>query len=105
MVVSIVFFPYKKIESILKRLAITLAVYFIIPFMIDQNWAEIFYASFIPHFEWSKEYIGILVAILGTTISPYLFVWEASMEVEEESQLRTEKVKEHHRLPSMKRRI
>ena len=105
MVVSIVFFPYKKIESILKRLAITLSVYFIIPFMVHQNWLEVMYSSFIPHFEWSKEYIGILVAILWTTISPYLFVWEASMEVEEENQLRTEKVKEHHRLPSMKRRI
>jgi Mn2+/Fe2+ NRAMP family transporter len=64
MVVSIIFFPYKKIESILKRLAITLGVYFIIPFLVTQNRSEIFYATFIPHFEWSKEYIAILVAIL-----------------------------------------
>lgn len=104
-ILSIVFCSYKRIESILKWLAITLGVYFIIPFMVTQNWTEILYASFIPHIEFSKEFIAILVAILGTTISPYLFVWQASMEVEEENEIRMDKVKHHHKLPPLKRRI
>jgi Mn2+/Fe2+ NRAMP family transporter len=43
-----------------------------------------FFAAFIPHIEWTKDYIAVLVGILGTTISPYLFFWQAAQEVEED---------------------
>lgn len=58
-------------------------VYFIVPFLYKQDWLEVLRTTFIPTFIWSKEYLAILVGILGTTISPYLFFWQASIEVEE----------------------
>lgn len=79
---SLVLFSYKKIESILKWLTLVLLVYLIVPFFIKLNWAEVLVATVVPHVEFSKEYIAIIVAILGTTISPYLFFWETSLEVE-----------------------
>jgi NRAMP (natural resistance-associated macrophage protein)-like metal ion transporter len=83
LLVLIVFLPYQKIASILKYLCVVLLVYLIVPFLYEQDLMEILKATFIPTIQFNKEYIGILVAILGTTISPYLFFWQASMEVEE----------------------
>ncbi len=80
---TIIFLPYKKISSFLKYLCLSLFVYFIIPFLSQQNWLEIFKNTFIPTIQFNKEYILILVAILGTTISPYLFFWQSTMEAEE----------------------
>jgi Mn2+/Fe2+ NRAMP family transporter len=51
--------------------------------MYDQDWALIAKKTFIPTLEFNKEFVAILVGILGTTISPYLFFWQATMEVEE----------------------
>jgi len=79
----VVLFSYKRLESVLKWLVLVLLVYFVVPFLINQNWFEIFKATFSPNFEFNKEFITIFVAILGTTISPYLFFWEASLEVED----------------------
>jgi Mn2+/Fe2+ NRAMP family transporter len=61
-----------------------LLVYFVVPFLYKQNWFDIFKSTFIPTIKFNKEYISILVAILGTTISPYLFFWQATMEVEDQ---------------------
>ena len=58
-------------------------VYFIVPFLYKQDFTEIFKATFIPTIKFDKDFIAILVGILGTTISPYLFFWQASVEVEE----------------------
>jgi NRAMP (natural resistance-associated macrophage protein)-like metal ion transporter len=80
---SLILFSYKKIESILKWLALVLLTYLIVPFFITLNWNDILYSVLSPKLEFTKEYVAIIVAILGTTISPYLFFWEASMEVEE----------------------
>lgn len=102
---SMIRFPFKKFESVMKWLALTLAVYFIIPFLVQQDRLAIFEAAFTPHIQLNKEFIAILVAILGTTISPYLFVREASMELEWLTLEQKEKIKKRHRLPSLKNRV
>lgn len=80
---ALIFFSYRKIAYILKWLCLSLFAYVIVPFLVEQNWSKILLATFIPHVEWNKEFIYILVAILGTTISPYLFLWQTNMSVEE----------------------
>jgi NRAMP (natural resistance-associated macrophage protein)-like metal ion transporter len=79
----IIYLPYQKIASVLKYLCIVMLVYFIVPFLSKQNFSDIMKATFIPTIQWDKNFIAIIVGILGTTISPYLFFWQASVEVEE----------------------
>lgn len=79
----IIYLPYQKIASVLKYLCIVMLVYFFVPFLYKQNIKEILLATFIPTINFDKDFIAILVGILGTTISPYLFFWQASVEVEE----------------------
>lgn len=83
LLICIIYFPYQKIASVLKFLCVVLLVYLLIPFLYKQDWGKILQSAFVPNIEWNKDYISILVAILGTTISPYLFFWQATMEVEE----------------------
>jgi len=83
LLIGIVFFRYHRIAAILKYLAMILLVYLIVPFFTKTDWVSVLKATFIPAIHFDKDYFGILVAILGTTISPYLFFWQANMEVEE----------------------
>jgi NRAMP (natural resistance-associated macrophage protein)-like metal ion transporter len=83
LLILIIYLPYQKIAAILKYLCIVLLVYLIVPFLYHQDWLAVLKATVIPTLHFNKEYVGILVGILGTTISPYLFFWQASMEVEE----------------------
>ena len=79
-----IWFRYHQIATILKWLALVLLAYVITGFIIKPDWSKIAHAAFIP--KWPKNHSewATLVAILGTTISPYLFFWQASQEVEEE---------------------
>jgi NRAMP (natural resistance-associated macrophage protein)-like metal ion transporter len=79
----IIYLPYTQIASILKYLCIVILVYFIVPFLYKQDLVEIAKSTFIPTIKFDKDFIAIIVGILGTTISPYLFFWQASVEVEE----------------------
>ncbi len=79
----IIYLPYQKIASVLKYLCIVMLVYFIVPFLYRQDFVAIAKATFIPTIKFDKNFIAIIVGILGTTISPYLFFWQASVEVEE----------------------
>jgi len=79
----IVYLPYQKIAATLKYLCIVLLVYLVVPFLYHQDWLDIAKNTFIPTIQFNKKFISVLVGILGTTISPYLFFWQASMEVEE----------------------
>lgn len=83
-----VFMPYKRYSKVLKYLSFSLLAYIITAFVVTQPWGEVFRSLIIPHFEFSTPFILMLVAMLGTTISPYLFFWEPSQEVEEEIQHR-----------------
>ncbi len=76
--------PYKQYANILKWLAIVLFAYPITAFLVGQPWGEVLARTLIPQFEFSKETIYIIVGILGTTISPYLFFWNTSEVVEGE---------------------
>ena len=83
LLVLMIYLPYQKIANVLKYLCIVLLVYFIVPFLYKQDLGNIVEGLFFPKIRFEKEYIAILVAILGTTISPYLFFWQATMEAEE----------------------
>ncbi len=83
---SIVFWNYRKISNVLKWLCLTLFSYILIPFISHTDWLDVMKNTLIPSFENSKVFYLTLVGILGTTISPYLFFWQASMEVEESNQ-------------------
>jgi NRAMP (natural resistance-associated macrophage protein)-like metal ion transporter len=82
LLVLIIYLPYKKIAAVLKYLCLILLVYLIVPFLYKQDWVSVLKSTFIPTIKFDKNFISILVAILGTTISPYLFFWQATMEVE-----------------------
>ena len=75
---------YRTMARVFKWLTLVLFAYVITAFLVHPNWATVLRATFIPHIEWSKGYLAVLVGILGTTISPYLFFWQAAQEVEED---------------------
>ncbi len=75
---------YRLIVKVFKWLTLSLFAYVIAAFLAQPNWSDVIKATFLPHIELNGQYITTIVAILGTTISPYLFFWEASEEVEEE---------------------
>ena len=79
-----IFVSYKTYSKYLKYLALALLSYVVAAFTIKLDWKEVFASLIIPHIEFNKTYIFNIVAILGTTISPYLFFWQADEEVEEE---------------------
>ena len=79
-----VWLPYAKIANVLKWLALFLFAYILTAIVVRPNWLMILHDTFVPTLPHGKEAWATLVAILGTTISPYLFFWQASQEVEEE---------------------
>lgn len=83
LLIVIVYLPYHKIVAVLKYLCLSLFLYIAVPFFTHPNWGNVFRHTFIPTIKFDKEFIEILVAILGTTISPYLFFWQVTMEAED----------------------
>lgn len=79
-----IFISYKTYAQILKWLTLSLFGYVATAFIVTADWSEVLRGALIPHLSFSKEFIMAIVAILGTTISPYLFIWQADEEVEEE---------------------
>jgi NRAMP (natural resistance-associated macrophage protein)-like metal ion transporter len=75
---------YLQIAAVLKWLALVLAAYVVTAFLVGPRWGQVLRAAVIPSLPAGREGWATLVAILGTTISPYLFFWQASQEVEEE---------------------
>ena len=75
--------PYRKLAPVLKWLTLFLFAYVIAVLLIDVPWGQVLHDLVIPKLQWSSGYWMMVVALLGTTISPYLFFWQASQEVEE----------------------
>jgi NRAMP (natural resistance-associated macrophage protein)-like metal ion transporter len=75
---------YYTIARIFKWMTLLLFSYVLAAFFAKPDWAAVLRSTFIPHIEWSGAYWATLVGLFGTTISPYLFFWQASQEVEEE---------------------
>ncbi|MFA6428164.1 MAG: divalent metal cation transporter [Candidatus Buchananbacteria bacterium] len=82
-----IFTSYRVYSRILKWLALTLLAYPLTVFIINQPWSTILAATFLPNIEFNFSFLFIITGVLGTTISPYMFFWQASEEVEEEKAL------------------
>jgi NRAMP (natural resistance-associated macrophage protein)-like metal ion transporter len=74
--------PYSRYVRLLKWLTLALLAYIAAAFVIHVPWAAVARSVVLPKLSWEREYITTIVAVLGTTISPYLFFWQASEEVE-----------------------
>jgi NRAMP (natural resistance-associated macrophage protein)-like metal ion transporter len=85
----IIYLPYAKFVAVLKYLCLSLLLYIAVPFFTKPDWKEVMIATIIPTIKWDKEFISMLVAILGTTISPYLFFWQTAMEAEDVKAFKT----------------
>jgi len=79
-----IFLSYRTYSRILKWLALSLLAYPLTLFMVSQPWQELLKESFVPGFRLNFDFLLISIGLLGTTISPYMFFWQASQEVEEE---------------------
>ena len=79
---AIIALPYQRFAAVLKWLCAVLLVYLVVPFLVKTDWPQVARDTFIPHIIMDKDFVSTLVAILGTTISPYLFFWQTTMEVE-----------------------
>jgi NRAMP (natural resistance-associated macrophage protein)-like metal ion transporter len=77
---------YKVYSKMLKWLALALLAYPITAFIVHQPWGTVLKATVVPHVEFSFAFLFIITGVLGTTISPYMFFWEASQEVEEQKE-------------------
>ncbi|HEY2112829.1 MAG TPA: divalent metal cation transporter, partial [Dongiaceae bacterium] len=78
-----VFMRYSRYVSVLKWLSLSLLAYVATAFIVDLPWGKVALGVFVPHLTWSRDYLVTIVAVLGTTISPYLFFWQAESEVED----------------------
>jgi NRAMP (natural resistance-associated macrophage protein)-like metal ion transporter len=83
-----IFTNYKVYSKILKWLALALLSYPITIFIVHQDWGTVLKASVLPHIEFNFQFLFIITGVLGTTITPYMFFWEASQEVEENKTLK-----------------
>jgi NRAMP (natural resistance-associated macrophage protein)-like metal ion transporter len=78
-----IFIPYQKYAAVLKWLTLSLFAYVATIFVVEIDWARAVRGTFVPNISLNGQYLGALVAVLGTTISPYLFFWQSAEEVEE----------------------
>jgi Mn2+/Fe2+ NRAMP family transporter len=79
-----VFVSYKTYAKVLKWLALALLSYPITALIVHEPWRQIIHATLVPHFEFTFAFLFIITGVFGTSISPYMFFWQTSQEVEEE---------------------
>ncbi len=90
-IVALIRVPYRRYVTVLKWLTLALLAYVGVAFTVRLDWPDVLRSAVWPHVTWSKDYATTIVAILGTTISPYLFFWQAAEEVEEIRRVRADK--------------
>lgn len=78
-----IYLPYQRLAPLLKWFTLALFSYVAVLFSVTVPWGDVVLATLLPRIEWSTPFMMMLVAVLGTTISPYLFFWQAAQEVEE----------------------
>lgn len=78
---------FTKIQLVFKLLCLSLLSYVVVLFVAHVPWTTVGLSTLVPHLTWSKAYLTLLVGVLGTTISPYLFFWQTAGRIEE---MRTE---------------
>ena len=78
-----VFIPYHRYVRVLKWLTLSLLAYVAVAFSVHIDWEQAIRQSFAPTLSFNADFVAVVVAVFGTTISPYLFFWQASQEVEE----------------------
>jgi Mn2+/Fe2+ NRAMP family transporter len=83
-VLAQIFFDYDRYVAVLKWLTLSLFAYVIALAVVKVPWTEALKGILVPHLSWNAAFLTTLVAILGTTISPYLFIWQSSQEAEEQ---------------------
>ncbi len=81
-----VFMGYSKYVAVLKWLSLSLLAYAATAFIVGVSWSKVALYTFVPHITWKAEYFVTVVAVFGTTISPYLFFWQAEEEVEDQQE-------------------
>lgn len=79
----LIFFSYRKITNLFRWLTLSLLAYIFAAIVSKPDWTQVFYSTLIPSITFDRETLLLIVAILGTTISPYLFFWQASEEAED----------------------
>jgi len=83
---------YRTMARVFKWLTLVLFAYVITAFIARPDWSHVLHDTLIPDIRFTREYLSVLVGILGTSISPYLFFWQAAQEVEEERAMGRTKV-------------
>jgi NRAMP (natural resistance-associated macrophage protein)-like metal ion transporter len=96
LIVLLLFSSYRQIARIFKWLTLVLFAYVGSAVLAHPAWGTALRATVIPHVEWSARYFSVLVGVLGTTISPYLFFWRASVEVEEDRAIGRRTLRQRH---------
>ncbi len=91
-----IFVPYHLYAQALKILAFSLLAYVFTGFIVGGDWSILLLNTLIPHIEFTSTYLTLVVALIGTTISPYLFFWQASEEVEEENMRKGHRTARYH---------
>jgi NRAMP (natural resistance-associated macrophage protein)-like metal ion transporter len=100
-----IYVPYRQYARVLKYLALALLAYVFTALVIRPDWGHILRATLLPQIQPTSAYLLLVVGLLGTTISPYLFFWQASEEVEEfNEQASDEGISAHNAMPKLERR-
>ena len=100
-----IYVPYRQYARVLKFLALALLAYVFTALIIRPDWGHILRATLLPQIQPTSAYLLLVVGLLGTTISPYLFFWQASEEVEEfNEQAADEGISAHNAMPTLERR-
>jgi len=96
LVVMQVYFSYRTLAKVLKWLALSLFAYIIAAFIVHPPWAHVFLSLIVPQVHLNAVWLSTAVGVMGTTITPYLFFWQASLEIEEEKAAGKATIKARH---------